>query len=334
MTAFARFVAARFTAAVVTMLLVSLIVFTLMELVPGNCAERYLAFKGAEGFSFNEADIRAEEIRMGLDRPFLVRWLDWITGVFFRFEFGESCVWRVDVKQLIGDKLLLSFGLAGGALVLTYALAVPIGMASAALRGGWMDGTIRVISYLGLALPNFLLALIIMLFSTIWFGDTMTGLFSNEFREAPWSWARFRDLMSNAWMPILILGWSAMAIQIQTVRAMMSDEQDKLYVTAARARGLSGGTLLLRYPARHALGPVVNSVGFDLNRIFNDLPIVAVVLLLTEAGALLLDALAMSNDQQLAGAIILSMTALIVLLNFLTDILLAVLDPRIRKGFF
>lgn len=334
MPAFARFVAARFSAAMATMILVSLIVFTLMELVPGNCAERYIAYKASQGFTITDADIRAEEVRMGLDRPFVVRWIDWVTGVFFRFDLGESCLWRVSVNQLIGDKLLLSFGLAGGALVLTYALAVPIGMASASMRGGWLDGTIRILSYLGLALPNFLLALIIMLFSTIWFGDTMTGLFSDEFREAPWTWARFADLMSNAWMPIFILAWSAMAIQIQTVRAMMSDEQDKLYVTAARARGLSGGTLLLRYPARHALGPVVNSVGFDLNRIFNDLPIVAAVLILTEAGALLLEALALSNDQQLAGAIILSMTALIVLLNFLTDILLAVLDPRIRKGFF
>lgn len=332
MAAFARFVAIRFTAAVMTMLLVSLIVFSLMELVPGNCAERYIAYKATQGFVVTAADIRAEEIRMGLDRPYLVRWLDWISGVFLRFELGESCLWRVDVAQLIGDKLSISLALAGGALVLTYLVSVPVGIASAALRGGWLDGSLRILSYLGLALPNFLLALAIMLASTVWFGDTLTGLFSEEFRDAPWSRARFLDFLSNAWLPIVILGWSAMAIQIQTVRALMSDEQGKLYVTAARARGLSGWRLLMRYPARHALGPVVNSVGFDLNRIFNDLPIVAAVLILTEAGALLLEALARSNDQQLAGAIILSMTLAIVALNFVTDIVLAAIDPRIRKG--
>jgi peptide/nickel transport system permease protein len=332
MAAFARFVAIRFAAAMATMLLVSLIVFTLMELVPGNCAERYIAYKATQGQVITDADIRAEEIRMGLDRPYLVRWADWITGVFFRFELGESCLWRVDVGQLIGDKLLISLALAGGALVLTYAVSIPVGVASAALRGGWLDGSLRIVSYLGLAIPNFLLALGIMLLSTIWFGDTLTGLFSDEFRDAPWSVAKFADFLSNAWLPILILGWSAMAIQIQTVRALMSDEQGKLYVTAARARGQSGWRLLMRYPARHALGPVINSVGFDLNRIFNDLPIVAAVLILTEAGALLLEALALSNDQQLAGAIILTMTLAIVALNFVTDIILAIIDPRVRKG--
>lgn len=334
MLAFSRFLGIRFMAAVAIMLLVSLIVFSLMELVPGNCAERYIAYKATQGFVVTDADIRAEEIRMGLDRHYLVRWVDWITGVFFRFELGESCLWRVDVGQLIGDKMLLSMALSFGALFLTYLIAIPVGIASAYLRGGTLDNSLRILSYLGLALPNFLLALGVMLLSTIWFGDTMSGLFSEEFRDAPWSWARLADFLSRAWLPIVILAWSALAIQIQTIRALMSDEQDKLYVTAAKARGQSGWNLLMRYPARHALGPVVNSVGFDLNRIFDGLPIVATVLTLTDAGGLLLEALALSNDQQLAGAIILMITVSIVLLNFMTDVLLAVVDPRIRKGFF
>ncbi|MEL6582674.1 MAG: ABC transporter permease [Pseudomonadota bacterium] len=334
MAAFARFIAIRFGAAVVVMLLVSLIVFTLMELVPGNCAERYIAYKQTQGQVITEADIRAEEVRMGLDRPYLERWVSWVSGVFLRFDLGESCLWRVDVAQLIGDKIWISLGLCFAALILTYAIAVPVGMASAMLRDGWFDSSLRIISYLGLAIPNFLLALGIMLLSTVFFGETLTGLFSDELRDAPWSAEKLADMLSRAWLPILILGWSATAIQLQTVRALISDEKDKLYVTAARARGLSGAQLMMRYPARHALGPVVNSIGFDLNRIFNDLPIVAAVLVLTDAGALLLDALARSNDQQLAGAIILLLTATIVALNFLTDILLAVIDPRVRKGFF
>ena len=189
-----------------------------------------------------------------------------------------------------------------------------------------------LVSFLGLAMPNFLLGLMIMLGSTVWFGDSMTGLFSKEFRDAAWSWARVRDFLSHAWLPVFILGWSATAFALQTVRALMSDEIGKLYVTAAAARGLSGRQLLWRYPARHALSPIVNSLGFDLNRIFNELPIVALIMTLTETGALLIDALARSNDQQLAGAIIFLLTGSIVALNFITDILLAVIDPRIRKG--
>jgi peptide/nickel transport system permease protein len=331
MADFAKYIATRFGAALVTMLLVSLIVFTLMELVPGNCAERYVAYKSTQGQVITDEDIRAEEIRMGLDRPYLIRWGDWVSGVFLRGDLGESCLWRVSVNDLIGDKILLSLGLCMAALILTYLIAVPVGILSAMARGGITDSVLRIVSYLGLALPNFLLALGIMLISTVWFGDSLTGLFSEEYREAPWSWAKFANLMSNAWLPILILGWSATAIQLQTVRALISDEKDKLYVTAARARGVTGAALLLRYPARHSLGPVINSIGFDLNRIFNDLPIVAAVLVLTEAGALLLDALAKSNDQQLAGAIILLLTGAIVLLNFVTDIILAVIDPRVRQ---
>ncbi|MEM6906588.1 MAG: ABC transporter permease subunit, partial [Pseudomonadota bacterium] len=140
------------------------------------------------------------------------------------------------------------------------------------------------------------------------------------------------DFLGRAWLPIFILGWSATAFALQTVRALMSDEIGKLYVTAAAARGVTGRKLLWRYPARHALGPIINSLGFDLNRIFNELPIVALILILTEAGALLFEGLARSNDQQLAGAIIFLLTASIVALNFVTDILLAVLDPRVRKG--
>ena len=153
-----------------------------------------------------------------------------------------------------------------------------------------------------------------------------------KFQNAPWSVDRVKDFLSRAWLPIFVLGWNATAFALQTVRALMLDESDKLYVMAARARGVSGMSLLWRYPAKHSLGPVINSNGFDLNRIFSALPVVALILVLTEAGALLIEALARSNDQQLAGAIIFLLTATIVFVNFVTDIILAIMDPRIRKG--
>jgi len=332
MLQFAQFALTRAAMAVVTLLLVSFIVFSLMELVPGNCAERYLAFKNTQGAKISIEDIQAEEKRLGLDRPFVVRWGSWVSDVFFRGEFGDSCILRLNINQLLGDKIWISLGICFASLFMAYLIAVPVGIISAAVDSPVANNALRLISYLGLALPNFLLALMIMLFSTVVFGDSLTGLFSKEFRDAAWSFDRVVDFLSRAWLPIFILGWSATAFALQTVRALMADEIGKLYVTAAKARGIFGGRLLWRYPAKHALGPIINSLGFDLNRVFNELPIVAVILTLTEMGALLLESLARSNDQQLAGAIIFVLTASIVFLNFVTDMLLALLDPRVRHS--
>ena len=329
---FSQFVLTRAVMAVFTLLLVSLIVFSLMEMVPGTCAERYLAFKNTQGQQISIEDIEAEERRLGLDKPFVVRWLGWVGSVMFKGEFGDSCILRLNINQLLGDKFLFSLGICLTSLLLAYLIAIPVGIISASSKNPWLNGSLRLVSYLGLAMPNFLLALMIMLFSTMVFGDSLTGLFSKEFRDAPWSYERFMDFLGHAWLPVFILGWSATAFALQTVRALMLDENGKLYVTAAKARGLYGRRLLWRYPARHALGPIINSLGFDLNRVFNELPIVAVILTLTEAGALLLEALARSNDQQLAGAIIFLLTASIVALNFFTDIALALIDPRVRKS--
>lgn len=327
-----RFALTRAFLAIVTLLTVSLIVFTLMELVPGTCAERYLAFKNTSGSQISIADIEAEKVRLGLDRPFMTRWGSWVYDVVVHGEFGDSCILRLNINQLLADKFWVSLGICMAALILSYAIAVPIGIISASSDSPTANNALRFVSYLGLALPNFLLALIIMLISTVFFGDSLTGLFSKEYRDAAWSWAKFGDFLSRAWLPVFILGWSATAFALQTVRALMLDEIGKLYVTAASARGVSGARLLWRYPAKHSLGPVINSLGFDLNRIFNELPIVALILTLTEAGALLFDSLARSNDQQLAGAIIFLLTASIVALNFVTDILLALIDPRVRRG--
>jgi len=329
---FLQFTLTRAIMALFTLLTVSLIVFTLMELVPGNCAERYLAFKNTQGSQISIDDIEAEERRLGLDRPFLVRWGSWIGNVAFRGEFGESCILRLNINQLLADKFWISLGICMAALLAAYMIAIPVGIYASSSTSAITNNSLRFASYLGLAMPNFLLALIIMLISTVLFGDSLTGLFSKEYRDAAWSFDKFLDSLSRAWLPIFILGWSATAFALQTVRALMLDEVGKLYVTAASARGISGRRLLWRYPARHALGPVINSLGFDLNRIFNELPVVALVLTLTEAGALLIEALARSNDQQLAGAIIFLLTASIVFMNFTTDILLAILDPRVRRG--
>ncbi|MEL6475988.1 MAG: ABC transporter permease [Pseudomonadota bacterium] len=329
---FARFIIVRAMLALVTLTLVSFIVFSLMELVPGDCAERYVAFKATTGEGITEADVQAERVRLGLDKPFFVRWTTWIGNVFLRGDFGESCILRQSVNDLLKDKFFISLAIALSALFVAYAIAVPVGIIAATSQNAFLNGSLRFISYLGLALPNFLLALIIMLVWSEVYNETPTGLFSKEYRDAPWDLDKFLDFLSRAWIPIFILGWSATAFALQTVRALMLDEAGKLYVTAAAARGVHGRRLLWRYPARHALGPIINSLGFDLNRVFNELPIVALILILTEAGMLLFESLARSNDQQLAGAIIFLLTATIVAVNFLTDVALALIDPRVRKG--
>jgi len=331
MLQFTRFVVVRAIMAVVSLVIVSFVVFSLMEMVPGDCAERYLAFKNTQGSVISIGDIQAERHSLGLDKPFLTRWVTWI-GNAFQGKFGESCILRLNISRLLGEKFWISLGISLTALALAYAIAIPVGIISATSNNPILNNSLRLVSYLGLAIPNFLLALMIMLFSTIYFHNSLTGLFSKEFRDAAWSYPKIIDFLHHVWLPIFILGWSATAFAIQTVRALMADEIGKLYVTAAEARGVSGRRLLWRYPARHSLGPIINSLGFDLNRVFNELPIVALILTLTEAGSLLIEALARSNDQQLAGAIIFLLTASIVAVNFTTDILLALTDPRIRHS--
>lgn len=314
MLQFCRFVGMRFILAVITLLMVTFIVFSLMELSPLEYERRCVFFFGED------------------NRPFFIRWVNWVTDVFFHFDFGFSCTLGSPINTLLGTKFWISLGLCLSSLLLAYLIALPVGIYAASANWPALNNFLRVVSYLGLAIPNFLLALIIILVWTIFFSSTPTGLFSREFHSAPWSYDKFINFLSHAWIPVFILGWSATAIALQTVRALMSDEYNKLYVTAARARGLSGQQLLWRYPARHALGPIVNSLGFDLNRIFSELPVVALILTLTEAGALLMQALVRSNDQPMAAAILFLLTASIIGLNFMTDILLAILDPRFRRG--
>ena len=162
-----------------------------MELVPGDCAERYLAFKNTQGSSVQIAnELEAERVRLGLDKPFLQRWSVWIVNAF-QGEYGDSCILRVNIAQLLGDKFKLSLAICLAALALAYAIAIPVGIVAAASNNPYLNNSLRILSYLGLAMPNFLLALMIMLFATVYYGETLTGLFSKEYRDAPWSWDRF-----------------------------------------------------------------------------------------------------------------------------------------------
>jgi len=328
----ARFLIERGFGMILTLFLVSIMVFFIMELPPGDYAERYAFRKySGTGVTMTEADVQAIRAQLGLDAPAPVRYLDWIGGIVTRGDFGPAYAFDTSVNNIIGDKVWLTLGLLFATLIITYAVSIPVGIYAAVRRGSAADYGLTVFSYLGLALPNFLLALVLLYFANRWFGASVGGLFSADYAEAPWSAGKFWDLVKHLWLPALVLAWSALAYQIQTVRATMSDEIGKLSVTAARARGVPEARLLIKYPARLAINPVVSTIGFDVNRIFSELPIVAAVLGLTELGDLLLKSF-LDLDMNVAGAILLMLTVVIVVMNFVSDLLLAWLDPRIRLG--
>ncbi|MBM3301540.1 MAG: ABC transporter permease [Deltaproteobacteria bacterium] len=315
----------------VTMFFVSIMVFSIMELPPGDYADRYAyrKFSGASIGQVTEADLRNIRHKFGLDRPWYQRYFSWIWGIASRFDFGPAFAFETSVNRVIGQRLWLSLAIMFSTLIVTYMISIPIGIYAAVHRHSIADYSLTVFSYLGLALPNFLLGLVLLYIAVTVFGSSVGGFFSPGLDKAPWSFAKAVDLLKHLFVPAVVLAWSATALQAQTMRATMLDEINKLSVTTARARGLPEWKLLLKYPARLAINPVAGSIGFDINRIFSDLPIVALVLGLPELGELLIKSY-LDLDMYVAGAILLLITFIIIFLNFLSDILLAVLDPRIK----
>lgn len=326
------FVLRRAAGMLVTLAVVSVVVFTIMELPPGDYAERY-AFRKFSGSmqAITEADLANLRAQFGLDRPAPVRYLSWIGGIVLRFDFGPSFAFDTSVNQLIGERLGLTLVLLFATLLVTYLIAIPVGIYAAVNRHSTLDHALTVFSYLGFALPNFLIALVLLYVSVTVFDSSVGGLFSPAFRDAPWGLARVLDLGRHLVVPAVVLAWSATAFQLQTVRSTMLDEVNKLYVTAARSRGLSETRVLLKHPARLAINPVVSTISFDMNRIFSELPIVALVLSLPELGELLIRSY-IDLDMYVAGAILLLLTFAVVVMNFVSDVLLAFLDPRVRLG--
>lgn len=325
-----RFLLHRVFGLLVTMFFVSIMVFIIMELPPGDYADRY-AFRKYSGTGVNVTQGDIDNIRrdFGLDQPAPVRYIKWMAGIMTRFDFGQSFAYETSVNHVIGQRLWMTLAILYTTLILTYLISIPIAIYAAVRRHSAVDYSLTVVSYLGLALPNFLLALIMLYISVTIFDTSVGGLFSPEYKNAPWSPAKFFDMIQHLIIPAVVLAWSATALQLQTVRATMLDELNKLSVTAARARGIPEWKVLLKYPARLAVNPVVSTIGFDVNRIFSELPIVALVLGLPELGELLIQSY-LDLDMYVAGAILMMLTFFIVIMNFVSDVALAALDPRIK----
>ena len=313
----------------ITVALVSVVAFVLIQLPPGDYLTTYVIQLENQGSTVSEAELAALRRQFGLDRPILVQYLRWIWNIVSRGNFGRSLLWNVAVSELIWDRMGWTMVVALGSLLFTYALAIPIGIYSALHKYSAFDFSFTVIGYVGLATPNFFLALLLMYLGFRVFGQSVGGLFSPEYADAPWSLRKLLDMLSHLWVPVVVLGTAGTASIIRVMRSMLLDELRKQYVVTARAKGLAERRLVFRYPVRIALNPIVATIGWQLAAIISGAPIVGVVLSLPTTGALMLRAL-LSQDMLLAGAFILLLSVLTVVGTFISDLLLAALDPRIR----
>jgi peptide/nickel transport system permease protein len=310
------------------LLLVSITVFALIKLTPGDFVSNYAAALAASGETVDDSMLAAMRQRYGLDQPLIVQYWDWISGVV-RGDFGYSFQWQQPVVNLIGERMGLTLLLSLSTLLFTWAVALPIGVYSAVRRYSPLAYVFTFLGFIGLAVPSFLMGLVLMFVAVSIFHNDVGGLFSPQFADAPWSLARAMDLLQHLWIPMIILGTSGAASLIRIMRANLLDQLGQPYVDTARAKGLSEFTLLVRYPIRIALNPFVSTVGWVLPYLVSGSVILSIVLNLPTAGPLLLQAL-LGQDQYLAGAFLLLMCLLTVVGTLISDILLALLDPRIR----
>lgn len=307
---------------------VSLVAFALISAPPGDYVTTFAATLAQSGDVVDQQRLEALRERYGLDQSFFVQYWRWIVGVLHG-DFGQSFEWQQPVSDLIWERMGLSVALAGATLLFTWGLAFPIGIYSAVRKYSFGDYLISAIGFIGLSIPNFLLGLVLMYVSVVWLGHDASGLFSEQYQQAPWSWDKFVDLMKHIWVPVIILGTSSTASLIRIMRANLLDELHKPYVTTARAKGLSEWRLLVKYPVRLALNPFVSTIGWAFPQLVSGSVIISYVLSLPTAGPLLLQAL-LAQDMYLAGAFILLLCCLSVVGMLISDILLAIIDPRIR----
>jgi peptide/nickel transport system permease protein len=322
------FIIRRVVLMVPLLLVLSIVTFVIIQLPPGDYLTVYIQQLEASGQQFDEAEIQRLRVQYGLDRPVYVQYLKWMGNVF-KGNFGRSFHWQQPVNEVLSTRLPMTLLLSFSSLVVVWGLAIPIAIISATNQYSIFDYTFTFLGFIGLAAPNFLLALVVSWLFYLLTGEMVTSLFSVEFRDAPWSMAKFLDLLSNVWLPIFIIGLSGTAGLIRTLRATLLDELSKPYVVTARAKGLSETRLLLKYPIRIAMNPIFSTIGWLLPQLINGGVIVGIVLNLQTIGPVLMQA-TLSQDMYLAGSIVLILSVLTVIGTLISDILLAWLDPRIR----
>ena len=324
-----QFILRRILYMIPTLIVISILSFIIIQLPPGDYLTSYVTTLRATGETVDEATLAAMEQRYGLGKPMYWQYLKWISGILLRGDFGQSFEWNQPVSELMWGRLALTFTLSLTTLLFTWLVAFPVGIFSAVRQYSIGDYISTIIGYIGLATPDFLLALVLMYVAFKVFNQSVGGLFSPAYNDAPWSWEKVWDLLKHLWIPVIIIGTGGTAGLIRIMRANLLDELHKPYVVTARAKGMTEFRLILKYPVRMALNPFVSTVGWTLPILVSGSAVVSIVLALPTTGPLLLRAL-MSQDMYLAGSFIMLLSTLTVIGTFISDILLAWLDPRIR----
>jgi peptide/nickel transport system permease protein len=312
-----------------TLFVISLISFVFIQLPPGDFLTTYIATLRSQGEDIDVQALQSLEEQYGLNQPIYIQYVKWIGNILTRGDFGLSFEWRRPVSELIWDRLGLTMFISLLTILLTWLIAIPMAVYVATHQYSFIDYLMSFISFIGLGTPGFLIALVYLWIMLSAFGVNAAGLFSEQYINAPWSLAKFQNMMGRIWAPVVILALENTAAIVRTVRANLLDELNKPYVETARAKGLRERVLIWKYPVRVALNPFFSTVGWTLAALVSGETLVAVVLNIQTSGPLLLRAL-ISQDMYLAGAFVLLLSALTVIGTLLSDILLAVADPRIR----
>ena len=323
-----EFIVRRLLLLIPTVILISIISFVIIQLPPGDFLTSYIITLESQGQLVDEALVASLKQQYGLDQPMIVQYFKWMGGMMHG-NFGQSLTWNQPVKDLIWERIGLTFAISFASLLFIWAIAFPVGIYSAVKQYSPGDYFFTFLSFVGLGIPNFLLALIIMWFAFSQFGLSVGGLFSIKYIDAPWSWNKVIDLLNHLWVPMIVLGLGGTAGLIRIMRANLLDELRKPYVTTSRAKGMPESRLIIKHPVRVALNPFVSTVGWTLPGLVSGSVIVSVVLNLPTTGPILLRAL-LSQDMYLAGTLVLLLSILTVIGTLISDILLAWLDPRIR----
>jgi len=323
-----RYILWRIAVMIPTLILISMLVFTIIELPPGDYFESYVAEMRAIGERADMSEIEELRARYGFDQPEPIRYLRWAAGMLVG-DFGYSFEYRMPVSDVVGDRLWLTILVSTVTIAVTWLIAFPIGIYSATHQYSWGDYGLTLAGLIGLAIPNFVLALILMYFANIWFGTSIGHLMDPEYLNKPMSWAKFSSILEHLWIPVLIIGTAGTAGMVRRLRANLLDELRKQYVTTARAKGLHPFKVLVKYPLRMSLNFFISDIGSILPTIISGAEITAVVLSLETTGPLLIKAL-QSQDMYLAGSFLMFLAFLTVIGVLVSDIALALFDPRIR----
>jgi peptide/nickel transport system permease protein len=323
-----RYILWRIAVMVPTLLIISALIFTIIELPPGDYFESYIADLAAQGEDVDMQEIAELRAEYGFDKPPVLRYFYWLAGMLHG-DFGYSFEYQLPVSEVVGDRLWLTMLVSFFTIIFTWIIAFPIGIYSATHQYSWGDFGLTFLGLIGIAIPNFMFALILMYFANIWFGTSIGHLMDQKYLAEPMSWEKAKSILEHLWIPVIIVGTAGTASMIRRLRANLLDELQKQYVVTARAKGLHPFRTLVKYPLRMSLNFFVSDIGSILPAIISGAEITAIVLSLETTGPMLIKAL-QSQDMYLAGSFLMFLAFLTVIGVLISDIALAFLDPRIR----